>query len=74
MGKKSRQIESLQCRVKMIEKALTEARVANFIVIEDYVPGVKLDYIDVKKPISLEDLLTRIKELEKAAKLAQKDK
>ena len=68
--RKARRIEKLEkvlaCArndIQEIKLALIEARVANFIVVVDYVPGMKLT--ETKPTISLEELQGRIEALEK---------
>lgn len=54
--------EALQEEITCLKQALMAARVANFIMIQEYV-GDPLCY-EMKDPISLPDLLHRIEKLE----------
>lgn len=57
-------ISCIQHRIDNIEKKLIKARVADFIVIEQYRRDDKIQYQILDMPISLEDLLSRIERLE----------
>lgn len=57
------EIELLRADIDTIRRILEQARVANFIKIITYEPGMDLMYRP-PKPISLEDLERRIEKLE----------